>query len=370
MPTLDREIFNEIMGLIALEGNAKLKKAYIDLVIKLGRAINIADLDMPTSQAMLLKESYNCARSKAAALRIYEECQKRNISVICAAHPFYPLKLKNIYNPPSVLFVMGELSNLAALDCALAIVGSRKADNFGCEFASECANFMASRNCPIVSGLAYGIDTSAHKGALKSRSGFPTIAVLGNGLNSIYPARNEKLAREILQKKGLLISQFRPDAHPNKFSFLDRNRVIAGLSDAVLVVQAPQRSGSLATASYALEEGRDVLVVPGAVNDYRYEGSLKLIKSGAHLISEKTDLLNFFPQASESNLDQSESPQILSTEAQSIVAILKKESRIHIDKLSAIFQNPKHFAQTLIELELSGILVQEPGNFIRLSSTA
>ena len=293
---------------------------------------------------------------------------KNRISIVDYFSELYPEKLKNIPSPPLILFCRGELTQLKKLEFSLAIVGSRKADTFGCEQAFKFAKFISAYNICVVSGLAYGIDTYAHKGAMEATNAFPTIAVLGNGLNSIYPKGNEKLAGNILEKGGLILSQFEPGASPLAHNFLDRNRIIAGLSDATLVIQAPQRSGALATARYALESSREVLSVPGAINDFRFEGSNRLIQSGAHMIINENDLLDFYPAAySRHVLKNNDKPAYaFSNEQQKIIEILKTEPKVHIDKINGSYPGNSNVAEILLELEISGIIKQESGNFIRL----
>lgn len=286
------------------------------------------------------------------------------IHAITNNDPLYPAKLRHVPSPPRVLYFRGDGEQFSRLDYSVAIVGTRRADKFGCELAFQFAEQCAASGVPVVSGLAEGIDTAAHRGALTKNSPLPTIAVLGNGLQSIYPKKNEFLAREILERGGLIVSQFPSEMAPRAQNFLDRNRVISGLSDATLVIQAPKRSGALSTATHALSQGRDLLVVPGGVNDPRYEGSLRLLRSGAHLISSASDLAEFFPEDKKSAKKKRESA--LSSEEKKIIKRLKNEVKLHIDELSAEFSDPGALAEILIQLEVSGIIASEPGNFIRL----
>lgn len=199
----------------------------------------------------------------------------------------YPRLLKEIKNPPENLFIKGSIECLNKP--AVAIVGTRKATQLGRKIAEDIAYTLGKRGFVIVSGLAMGIDTAAHTGALKA--GAKTVAVLGNGVNRIYPAQNENLAKKILEAKGAIISEYGPKAPGHKGIFLDRNRIISGLSIATVVVEAPFKSGSINTASWAGDQGRSLFVIPGPVNHQNYMGSHKLIRDGAILATSAEDIL-------------------------------------------------------------------------------
>ena len=198
----------------------------------------------------------------------------------------YPVILKNIYNPPNELFIAGEI--LSSDSNAVAIVGTRRATHYGLGNAEKLAYDLAIRGITVVSGLARGIDSAAHRGAL--RAGGRTIAVLGSGHNKIYPPENRKLYYEII-KKGAVISEFPPDTAPSKTSFPKRNRIISGLSKGIVVIEAPERSGALITADFALEQGREVFAMPGNIDTGRSIGTNRLIKEGAKLIENVSDIL-------------------------------------------------------------------------------
>lgn len=196
-----------------------------------------------------------------------------------------PVLLREIQDPPGRLYLQGCLPQSTRF---LSIVGTRKASREGVRIAEMFAGRLAAAGVVIVSGLAVGIDTAAHKGAL-DRHGL-TIAVLGTGLDNIYPASNTKLAERIIREQGALLSEYPGGASVYKGNFLRRNRIISGLSSAVLIVEAPQRSGSLATARLAAEQGREVFVVPGSLGDLNYAGSHALIRDGAILTTSPEEL--------------------------------------------------------------------------------
>jgi len=202
----------------------------------------------------------------------------------------YPSLLKEIPIPASRIYVLGELpDDPPAAGPKIAIVGTRKATSQGRLIAKEMAKKLSERGMIIVSGLAMGIDTASHEGAVAV--GNKTIAVLACGLDTIYPYQNESLARKILELGGAIISEYPvgTPAFPNQF--LERNRIISGLSVATIIIEAPKESGALVTARLAAEQGREVFVIPGPINNPNYYGSHKLIRDGARLVASIDDIL-------------------------------------------------------------------------------
>jgi len=202
----------------------------------------------------------------------------------------YPEHLREIVSPPPRLYVRGTLAERDAL--AIAIVGSRQATSYGLAVSERLAADLAARGVTIVSGLARGIDSAAHRGAL--RAGGRTIAVLGSGVDVIYPPENRRLARDI-EEHGAVVSQFEMGTRPLPGYFPARNRVIAGLSLAVVVVEAAERSGSLITAGFAGEMGREVMAVPGPVTSVQSAGAHRLIQDGAALVQTWDDVVGMLP---------------------------------------------------------------------------
>lgn len=200
--------------------------------------------------------------------------------------PEYPENLKNIHKPPDELYIKGSFKKDDRN--SIAIVGSRRATIYGLEMAERLAFDIASRGITIVSGMARGIDSSAHTGAIKA--GGRTIAVMGSGHNHIYPPENKKLYEEI-SKAGAVITEFEDDALPLPRNFPIRNRIISGLSLGLVVVEAARNSGALITANYALEQGREVFAVPGKVSSLTSAGAHDLIKDGAKLVQSAEDIL-------------------------------------------------------------------------------
>ncbi|PIU98348.1 DNA-protecting protein DprA [Candidatus Wolfebacteria bacterium CG03_land_8_20_14_0_80_40_12] len=212
---------------------------------------------------------------------------KPKIKTISIESPYYPLLLKEIPNPPLKIHILGELAEEQKLK--IAIVGTRKATTEGRAIAKKIAQQLAEIDIVVVSGLAMGIDAASHEGALLGNG--PTMAVLACGLDTIYPRQNENLARKILARGGAIISEYPIGSASFPSQFLERNRIISGLSAATVIIEAPERSGSLATANWAAEQGREIFVVPGPINHPNYKGSHKLIRDGARLISSVEDIL-------------------------------------------------------------------------------
>lgn len=219
----------------------------------------------------------------------FKLARKSALKIITIEDGDYPENLKNIPGPAIVLYVKGELNSGDNL--ALGIVGSRRASFYGLSAAARFASELAVRGFTIVSGLARGIDTSAHRGALKS--GGRTLAVMGSGFDNVYPDENKELAEEI-SRSGAVISEFPLAAKPLKENFPRRNRLISGLSLGVLVVEAAKNSGALITADFSLEQGREVFALPGKIDSSGSFGTHALIKQGAKLVTAVEDILEEF----------------------------------------------------------------------------
>ena len=199
----------------------------------------------------------------------------------------YPQKLKNIYNPPQALNCMGNIELLNNL--SIAIVGCRRASSYGLKIAGIFADKLSNCGITIVSGLALGIDSMAHKCSYKNIG--KTIAVLGSGLGQIYPKENESLFKSIIENGGLIVSEFDDDTVPYKENFPRRNRIISGLSSGVIVVEAKKKSGTMITVNHALEQGKDVFVIPGNIDSINSSGTNELIKEGAKLVTNYEEIL-------------------------------------------------------------------------------
>ena len=236
-----------------------------------------------------LTRSISDARNHSDTEKTIELCQDHGISILTDSHESYPRMLQEIADPPGVLFIHGEI--LADDALSVAIVGTRHATNYGIRHAERLASGLAHAGYTIVSGLARGIDSAAHRGALEA--GGRTIAVLGSGLLSIYPPENESLAKEIMNN-GAVISEHAPLQPPKSGSFPQRNRLITGLSLGLVVVEAATRSGALISARLAMEQGREVFAVPGNIDSRGSRGCHQLIRDGAKLVESVDDVLEEF----------------------------------------------------------------------------
>ncbi len=278
----------------------------------------------------------------------------------------YPDNLKNIYNPPEELFVDGEI--LPSDNNAIAIVGTRRASYYGMEQCEKLSYDLAIRGITIISGMARGIDSAAHRGALKAKG--RTIAVLGSGHNHIYPPENKKLYGEIV-KNGAVVSEYEPDIPPFRTNFPRRNRIISGMSKGVVIIEAPRKSGALITADFALEQGRDVFALPGNISSVRSSGTNALIKEGAKLVEGISDILEELKNVIDiKEIDSADSKPGLekcSSDEKMIFGILSDKSK-SIDEISSIANLPVYkISEALLKLELKRLIKGLPGeNFVRV----
>jgi DNA processing protein len=247
------------------------------------------------------------------------------ISICC---PDYPPLLRHINDPPLLLWGRGNLQQLGSCSHAISIVGSRRAQSPAISCARELAAEASAAQIPVVSGLATGIDYAAHTGALRHHHALPTIAVLGGGIERLYPAQHAPLAAQIIAQQGVILSEYPPFQNSQAHQFIARNRIIAGLSQATVVVQAAQRSGALATARFAIENNRELLVAPGNARDPAFAGSHNLLKQGAALVTSFADVKHLYPQLPA--LPDDISPPILGPTTAQETAVPLRESILRI----------------------------------------
>lgn len=294
--------------------------------------------------------------------RELENTAKLGYTILTWQDQHYPPLLLNIYDPPIVLYAGGDFSSLNQMN--MAIVGSRASSAYGLETAGNFAYRLASEGVTIVSGLARGIDTRAHEGALKA--GGNTIAVLGSGLDVIYPQENASLFRKIL-KRGAVFSEFPLGTPPDPQNFPRRNRIISGLSKGVLVVEASLKSGSLITAQCALDQGREVFAVPGNITAARSRGTNSLIKEGARLVEKPeeilSDILPVLCKNKKSLRPKMEMSLSLGHREDFLLKLLGDEPT-HIDYLIKESKlSSTELSSLLLNLELMGAVKQHPGKF-------
>jgi len=272
----------------------------------------------------------------------------------------YPDMLRNIHEPPQILHARGTIKLNEYK--AIAVVGARKATRYGTDMAKQIAYELALRNVSVVSGMARGVDTFAHKGALEARG--TTIAVMGCGIDIAYPPENKELIEKV-SKQGIVVSEYLLGAEPVPGHFPARNRIISGLSMGVVVIEAGEKSGSLITADLALEQGREVFAVPGNADSSSSKGTNTLIKQGAKLVTSVEDILEEFFELKNVKIKSKENQELkgLNTDEKNIIDKLDSGS-VHIDVLSrATGYSVQKINTTLMMLELRGIVRQLPGKF-------
>jgi DNA processing protein len=287
-------------------------------------------------------------------LKLIEELKA---SIVTLRDQSYPNNLRHIYDPPPSLYVRGDLQPNDEL--AISMVGSRLTSNYGRMITERIAGDLARHGVTIVSGMARGIDSAAHRGALSV--GGRTIAVLGCGVDIVYPPENCRLFEEIVAH-GAVISEFPMSTPPEGVNFPKRNRIISGLSLGVVVVQADSRSGSLITAGLALEQNRDVFAVPGNVGMAGSRGTNRLIKQGAKLIESAEDILEeVLPRFRHQGLEREERKLSLEQEEERVFCLLADEP-VHIDSIIAQTRmSASRVLTILLQLELKGLVQQLSG---------
>lgn len=289
--------------------------------------------------------------------------EKNGIRIATFTDSLYPNRLKHCEDGPLVLFIKGD-ANLSA-GRMLSIVGTRRLTEYGKSMTRKLVETLVPYGVTVVSGLAYGVDGEAHKACVDF--GIPTIAVLAHGLNKIYPPAHTRLADEMVQEGGALISEFSIDSKPDRENFPQRNRIVAGMCDATLVVESAARGGSIITAELANDYHRDVFAIPGRVGDLRSEGCNKLIKGHRAALFESVKDLEYVMGW---NLPEKSKPiqkkifVDLSPEEELVLSALREKGKIQIDELSLTLKSPMSMIMVhLLNLELNGLVRSLPGKF-------
>ena len=293
------------------------------------------------------------------------EASQRQITIITEEDSHYPSPLRNMYDPPLALYVWGTLSNKD--QHSISVVGSRKTSNYGRETARKLSFQLASAGMTIISGMARGIDTYAHEGAIAAEHG-RTVAVLGSGLGQVYPPENMALAERIATQHGAVISEFPINRPPDKKTFPMRNRIVAAWSNATLVIECPEYSGSIITANLATEMGKPIYAVPGPIDRPNSAGCNALIREGASLVTKAEDILDDL-----SVLPLIDLPKTLTTESKPIdlngltdeeafIYNLLSDEEVTIDQLISNSRlKINHLLPTLLKLEIKKLITQLPG---------
>lgn len=294
---------------------------------------------------------------------ILRRCRLLGIEIISEESPLYPENLKTVQDAPLILYMKGR--PLPQDRYAIAIVGSRRCSEYGRRVSEKLSSELAERGITIVSGLARGIDTTAHTGALKA--GGRTAGVFASGLDRVYPPENRELVRKIIER-GFVISEFPPGTRPDKENFPRRNRLISGLGLGVIVVEAEAESGALITADYGLEQGREVFAVPGSIFSKTSEGTNNLIKKGAKPVSSVEDIIEELGPKLRGLRDTSAAGDLrtfseleFSDREKAIIKIMEQEP-LHIDEIARKSGRPvSEISSVLLELELKGVVKQLEG---------
>ena len=335
----------------------KQNKLFLSCLWKKIKATKFSNTKLSTKLVKLGREEVQPLFNKKNYLDVeIEEALEKGFKVISFWDDSYPKSLKNIFDPPLILFLKGELN----LNQNIAIVGSRKSSNYGKRYAYSFSRIISENSINVVSGMAAGIDSSAHKAAIEN-SDNAGIAVLGCGLNHVYPAYNRNLYQQLLANNGVLISEFGLYQKPRDYYFPRRNRIISGLSEATIVIEASIKSGSLITARLANEQGRDVLALPGPIDSIASSGTNQLISQGAKIICSEQDLIDYLEENEIGGSRQEESRHEFGLDRELECSGNKefldklKQANYTVQSLSEELQIPvKSLYVQIVELELKG----------------
>ena len=302
------------------------------------------------------------------------QLRKQRISFVCLSDNEYPKLLRQISNPPIVLYIKGDVQIVYGLRTtavdgsqkaesrAIAIVGTRHITSYGKEITEMFASELSKAGLIIVSGMAYGVDGVAHKATIEAER--KTIAVLGNGVDLPYPRENEKLYEDILDSGGAIVSEYPPGEPPSVGSFPSRNRIIAGLSEGILVTEGAQDSGSLITANFGLEFGRKVFAVPGPITSSLSAAPLRLIEKGAKLVVSPDDVLRELKISAFAKASAGQAKfKGLSSEEKKIIELIENEP-LHFDEIVRRLKfDPAKIGTILSMMEIKGLIKSSGGNY-------
>ncbi len=300
-------------------------------------------------------------RKKIEPEKLREKIESKNFKILTLKDDFYPPSLRNIPNPPFLLYMWGDF-DFCQFDLFISIVGTRRPTPYGRKVTRILSSELAKEKWVIVSGLALGIDGEAHSSVVKE--GGITVGVLGSGLEVIYPSSHRRLAEEIVEKGGAIISEYPPLCPPRAENFPPRNRIISGLTQGVVVVEAPKRSGALITADFALEQGREVMAVPGSIFSPQSEGTNNLIAQGAKLVQNKEDILEALGfYSGKVKKSYGEEPP-LSGEEKELFSFIDSSGIFKEELLQLTGWEEGKFFRILLSLELQGLVQESPGGKI------
>ncbi len=343
------------------------------LLKRFGSPEYVLSADLPALQAVQgvtarLAATIRRHRVPDAVDRELEAIHQKGYTIVTLTDPHYPPLLFQIPDPPPFLYVYGSLP---ATGLNIAVVGSRNATDYGLSSTRQLCMDLVRQQVNIISGMARGVDTAAHAGAIAA--GGCTVSVLGSGLNQIYPQENTQLFHQIAEN-GAVVTEFSLNTGPDAHHFPARNRIISGLCHGTVVVEATARSGSLITARLAAEQNREVFAVPGNIHSFKSVGTHTLIKAGAKLVVHAGDVLDEFqhihsPQQPASTPPKAAMPPLTDDEAMVIDSL--EDEPVHIDDLARKLTFPTgRLSGLLLQLELKGLVAQSPGKMFGLAPAA
>ncbi|NWO08221.1 MAG: DNA-protecting protein DprA [Alteromonadaceae bacterium] len=359
-------------GIRVRENLAEHTANLTDLLAMNPATLRAMGLSAPALEAVMAWQAGNQDQPVVAeALAIESQCRELGITVVGQNHRHFPDALKHIHDAPLLLYTLGDTALLGRDQ--IGIVGSRNATRAGLDHARRFAGELSRRGLLVSSGLALGIDGAAHAGALDA--GFPTLAVIGCGLDRLYPAQHRKLAHRIIEQ-GLVVSEYPPGTQARAAFFPKRNRIISGLSRGVLVTEASLKSGSLITARLAMEQGREVFAIPGSVHSPVARGCHQLIRQGARLVETADDVLeelgtwwSLSEQPSEGPEPAPAGPDLTALDSREIAVFeaLGYDPQ-STDALSLATGLPAdQLMQSLLVLELEGLVNAAPGGYLKIA---
>jgi DNA processing protein len=345
----------------------RTRRALLDRFGSAAAVLSVAPSELRTVPGVgsKLAQQIVAARGEIDAEAEIALCQKHGLQIVTDADGKYPSVLREIHDPPGLLFVRGDLTPQDGL--AIAIVGTRHATQYGKRVAERLAASLARAGLVVVSGLARGIDSAAHRGALSADG--RTLAVLGSGVLNIYPPEHTKLAEQIATR-GALVSEAPPRAAPRSGVFPQRNRIISGLSLGVVIVEAGQRSGALITAQLAMEQGREVFAVPGLVDNRSSRGCHQLIRDGAKLVETADDVLEelgplFEPAPREEGPEVRHPAELMLNELEQTVLAAIGSEETPIDQIAIETDLPIHrVLATISVLEMRRLVKRTSGTAV------
>lgn len=329
----------------------------------IGKAFNASMNDLQNIEGLSTKKAENFIkyRDKVDIDRTFTDVETRGINFLTLEDENYPHMLKNIENPPAVLYYKGKLFD-CNLERTLAVVGSRKASTNSRQNLKNIISELQHTDICIVSGLASGIDTVAHTAAIENN--IKTIGVIASGFDFVYPSSNKTLYQNIENGYGAVATEYYPTFEPVKFRFPQRNRIVSGLSYGTLVAEASLKSGALITANLTLEQGRELMCIPGEISNPNTQGIYKLLKNGASLVTESSDILSALNWEYKKGIDSQQQLTLpmLTTDEEKIYNNIQIEEK-GVDELLALTgMNLDNLLMNLTTMELKGIIKQCNGD--------